>query len=144
MVILGICQDKGLLDLFLQDARRLPSGIEVETFDMGTKGRPGAELIKHYQSFPGITLLVIDGQGVPEPFVKEWVEHSDAAFTYYRNNSDRWFKFLKNRIKPVSVDYRAPEFWFMLGSIYTSLVVQSNKEAEIRARELEGELNASV
>lgn len=138
MVILGICHDKGLMDLLLQDARRLHAGLEVEIFNWAAdKPRPGAELIKHYQAFPGITLLVIEGGNVPEQYIKEWVEHSDAAFTYYRNNADRWFKFLKNRLKPVSVDYRAPEFWFMLGSIYTSLVYQSNRETEIKARELE-------
>ena len=144
MVILGLCQDKGLMDLFLQDARRLHTGIEVEIFNWAAdKPRPGAELIKHYQSFPGITLLVIEAGNVPEAFVTEWVQHSDAAFTYYRTNSDRWFKFLKNKIKPVSVDYRATEFWFMLGSIYTSLVYQSNKEAELKALELEGQQNAT-
>lgn len=137
MVILGLCHDKGLMDLLLQDARRLPSGINVETLDHKYGYDSLKEYVKFLQAGQNITLLVVVGGELPSSMIKELVDHTDAAFTYYRNNADRWFKFLKNKLKPVSVDYRTAEFWFMLGSIYTSLVYQSNREAETKARELE-------
>lgn len=140
MVILGICQDKGLMDLLLQDARRLPAGLEVETFAMDPKKGPPKEIIKFYNDFDRITLLILDGEHIPASVVHEMVEQSYAAFSYYRNNSSRWFKFLKNRLKPVSVDYQPPEFWFMLGSVYSHLIIQDAVEKS--ANDTLGQLGA--
>lgn len=144
MIILGICADKGLVDLFLQDARRPHAGWNILELDSNLPRYNLVEIIRLYQKQDTVTLAVLDGGDLPPTIVKELVEQSDSAFSYYRQNSDRWFKFLKNRIKPVSTDYRLIEFWFMLGSIYTNLITQGSREVEIRARELEGEPNASV
>ena len=128
MIIIGACQDKGLMDLLLQDLRKLSGGMEVVKLDPGLPRDNLVEIVKGYQKQSKVYFGVLDAENVPASQLARLAEFSDAMFTYYRQNGNRWFKFLKNRLKPVSVDYQLVDFWFMLGSIYTALITQSLEE----------------
>lgn len=131
MFILGLCADKGLLDLFLQDARRLPAGLQIEILNPALALESAVSLVKYYRHSSTVVLLMADASDYSDGKINLLVQESEAAFTYYRSCGDRWFKYLKNRIKPVSVDYRVTEFWFMLGSIYTAIVAHLHREDKV-------------
>lgn len=118
MVIVGFAQDEGLTQLVLADSRRLVAGLDVEYFDINKGLNVLEKMIGVYAASERITLLIVNAENIPSSKVLELTESSIASFTYYRHKGDRLFKFLKNPIKPVSIDYRLPEFWFMLGSLY--------------------------
>lgn len=129
MIMLGFAQDDGLTHLLLNDARRLPAGFDVEHFDI-RKGVTVLEtMVGVYSASERLTLLIVNAEHIPSSKVLELSERTVASFTYFRNKGDRLFKFLHNPIKPVSIDYRSPEFWFMLGALYYREIAEIHKSS---------------